>query len=304
MLVVQDVASGDVRELRPKLSGFQSQRWAPDGQSMAVMGRDFNNRFGWYRIDAQTGRSSPLIIYPPGSSLWEISPDISWTPDGRTLYFRRQVRGVEFLFVALDTSSFEEHIYLRLPGQDTLPATLSRDQRTLYYQRPASGGEASGEIVLVARDLADGSERELQRRANLGMRNDMMRLSPDEGSIAVVVDRAAGHPASVLVVPVAGGAAREVFETEAAEALGIALWAPDGGSLIVRTPANNEKASDFWWVPLDGRPSRQLTEFAGLLPKGLFLHPDGKRILFGAAPITTEAPKPAEFWVLENAIKK
>jgi len=57
-------------------------------------------------------------------------------------------------------------------------------------------------------------------------------------------------------------------------------------------------------VPLDGRPAHALTEFAGLLPKGLFLHPDGTRILFGATPATTEPSKPTEFWVLENVIRK
>jgi hypothetical protein len=48
-------------------------------------------------------------------------------------------------------------------------------------------------------------------------------------------------------------------------------------------------------VPLDGRPARAFTEFAGLLSKRLFLHPGGVRVLFGAAPVVTEPTTPTAF---------
>jgi Tol biopolymer transport system component len=173
--------------------------------------------------------------------LWELSPETSWSPDGKTLSFRRHVRGVEFLFVDLDVASGQEHLHLRLPGQDTLPLALSADRRTLFYQRPASEAAASKDIVLVSRDLASGTEHELLRRASMGMRNDMLRLSPDGRLVATVVDPSADKSSVVLVVPSAGGQAREVFRTNTVDGLSVALWARDGESLIVRTPASTEK---------------------------------------------------------------
>jgi len=88
--------------------------------------------------------------------------------------------------------------------------------------------------------------------------------------------------------------------------MGPGVWARDSQSLIVRfnNAADANVGPELWWVPLDNRPPRKLVEFDGLNPAGLRVHPDGRRILFGAKPATPEPSRPTEFWVIEGAVKK
>jgi Tol biopolymer transport system component len=299
ILAIQDVASGDVRELRPKLASLIDPRWAPDGRSIAVMGRDFQARFGFYRIDVATGSASPMMIIDRGQ-LSALGPEM-WPGDGRKFYYRHRI-GDTIGFVELDVASGAVKTLYSETRPGTLPATVSPDGRTAYYRRWVSGEGSTEQFAIVARDLAQGTDREILRGPNLNLGHQS--LSPDGRYLSTITGGPPDSPVVVSVVPVAGGDAREVMRAQGEEALNAGVWAPDGRSLFVRTPVSDTAASDFWWVPLDGRATRQLTEFAGLKTQGLRLHPDGHRILVGAAPVTTEAPKPTEFWVLENVIKK
>src|SRR5262249_51386305 len=64
-------------------------RWAPDGESVVVWGRNTENHWGYFRLDARTGASVPLFLvdmYRRG--LFE------WSPDGTTLFFFDPLRGI------------------------------------------------------------------------------------------------------------------------------------------------------------------------------------------------------------------
>jgi len=308
MIAIQDLATGEVRELRPHQVTLGDPRWAPDGKSIAVLARDFNDAFGYRRLDVATGAITPIITYPRGISIGPVEPGTSWSRDGSKVFFRRYILNgdPEGLYVEVDVATGQERVIVRRrAARDTLFLQLSPDHRTLYYLRPI---EESGLAALVARDMTSGAERELIRRDRLGNFN----ISPDGRWLGVGLAPSATDPAHVLLVPTAGGdpidlhrgAANQTTGATNLLSMGPGIWAPDSQSLILRlNGAGANDQPEFWWVPLDKRAPRKLVEFNGLNPAGLRLHPDGHRILFGAKPVGLDAPKPTEFWVLEGLIK-
>ena len=307
MIAIQDTATGEVRELRPHQITLSDPRWAPDGKSFAVLARDFNDVFGYTRIDAMTGAMTRIITYPRGNWIGPMEPSASWSKDGSKLFFRRYNVTADpvGLFVEVDVATGQEREIIRmLTPRDTLQLQLSRDHETVYYRRPIAGTSL---FAILARDMKTGAERELIRRARLGNFN----ISPDGKWLGLGLEPTPTERAGILLVPTAGGDARELVTAPGLGAAGAAnllsmgpgIWAPDSLSMIVRF-SKPEGAPEFMWVPLDERQPRKLPEFEGLNPAGLRLHPDGRRILFGAKPATPEPSKPMEFWVLEGVVKK
>ena len=312
MLVIRSAETlAVVRELRSKLSSINDPRWSPDDRSIAVIGRDFDNRFGYYNIDVETGRATPIIIYPsPGNRMGPLGPEGSWSADGRKFYFRRYrytpPRGadLEMFLVEVDVATGDERVLVRSDPPDPIPATLSTDARTMFYRRPIES--ATNEFAIVARDLATGTEREVIRRPNIGSVN----RSPDGHWLALTIDPAKTTPASIVLVPLLGGEPVELWRAEGTQsigsaqmlALGAGSWAIDSQSLIARRMLGPDQP-ELWWLSIDGRRMRKLEELTGLVPAGLRVHPDGKRVLFGARVAGGgSSPKPTEVWVWENLL--
>jgi len=92
IVVVQSLATGEVRELMPdpplaNSPEFRGLTWTPDGRSLVVFGSDLNGREGIYRIDAADGAVSPLIATTAGER--PKFGGFSWSPGGDRLYFGR-----------------------------------------------------------------------------------------------------------------------------------------------------------------------------------------------------------------------
>jgi Tol biopolymer transport system component len=84
VLGILTLASGEIRELQPDLSEFNWPRWAPDGHSFVVQGTDTNRRQGIFRIDAHTGKTSPILF---SNDSFFFAP--LWAPDGQRVFFSR-----------------------------------------------------------------------------------------------------------------------------------------------------------------------------------------------------------------------
>ena len=83
-LTIRTADGARVRDLSVDLAYFQRPRWAPDG-SITVQGFDAKGRQGLFRIDAESGVASSIVLSdPPASVGWA-----AWTPDGKRLVFRR-----------------------------------------------------------------------------------------------------------------------------------------------------------------------------------------------------------------------
>jgi Tol biopolymer transport system component len=236
VLAIRSVDSGQTRQLHPRLNYFQAPRWAPDGRSLVVSGQD-KGRQGIYRIDAQTGDTSPITLSEPGENIFWTQ----WSPDGLRLYYRRN---------------------------------------------------RAKDAVIIERDVASGSEREIIRRANLSFGVD---LSPDGRQIAVVIDDQSSKSSAVMLIPVAGGEPRELIRVNHPQSFEIMTWAPDGRGLLLRKSSfagGNEH--ELWLVPIsDGKP-RQVTSNLNIDGAFVRVHPDRRQIAFMTGSPTFEV------WVMEN----
>jgi Tol biopolymer transport system component len=289
-----------VRELRPRLYQLIDPRWSPDDRSIVVLGRDFENRFGYYRVDVSTGLATALVTFGAGSNIGAMSPEASWSPDGSKFYYRRRVSTEphEALMVELDVATGQERVLVRQPGQTGhIPATLSPDGRQLYYREPTGAGP----LAIVVLDLESGTRRQVFQAARIGG----FSRSPDGRTLAVTIEPAAGEPGSLVLVPEAGGDARTIWRFVGEEPIATqsaGAWARDGRSLVTRRMAGPNRPQ-LWWLAIDGSGQRQLTEFNDLVPQGLRVHPDGTRVLFGATVAGDPPPSPStEVWVWDRLL--
>jgi len=204
--------TGQTREIQPKLSYFGLYHWAPDGRSFIVNGRDLKNRPGVYRLDAQTGDATPLMMHEP--SLAIDLPQLS--PDGKRLYYRRNFSGIgsaqlrlgsaDSAFVERDLASGTEREIIRRPNG--FPADLSPDGR---FIATTSNDESTKSLTLVLIPVSGGEPRELLRLSQPERLFGPASWTPDGNSIIVekvrndsLTDR------EFLLVPVDGGQPRKI----------------------------------------------------------------------------------------------
>ena len=109
----------------------------------------------------------------------------------------------------------------------------------------------------------------------------------------------------LVLVPVAGGAPRELYRASRPEGLDgyRMIWTRDSRALIVPKllDANGER-KELWLVPVEGGQPRKLDIDVNnwILPGGGFqLHPDGRRIAFSADDAAQSGP---EVWAPDNVL--
>jgi Tol biopolymer transport system component len=191
------------------------------------------------------------------------SPNPQLSPDGKAVYFKREVDGtkpplVDWAFAARDVASGTEReiahgyfggVALSPDGQFiatgvTDPATASRSIRLI----PADGSQPRDVIrVDVTREYLDGTST----------------LNP----------------------------------------LSVEVWAADSKSILVQKAFQSGKSPvrrELWWTPLDGRSPPKLLDLGQV--SNLQLNRDGRRVAFeapGPSPIAGARP-PLEVHVLEH----
>jgi Tol biopolymer transport system component len=211
-------------ELHPRMNNIVRLRWSPDGRSIMASGRDERDRRGLYRIDAQTGEVSPVVLSGGMGVVWQSA----WAPDGRTIYY-------------------------------TMGAGI------------------------IARDLGTGQERQVHSGAS-----KHFALSPDGRFLAVPrVDPLTSF--SVLeIVALETGQSRELLRISNGGAFYKALsWSADGRFLFFT------KLPELWRVAVESGESEKV----GIAMDGLLelrVHPDGRRIAFGARTFG------GELWAMEQ----
>jgi dipeptidyl aminopeptidase/acylaminoacyl peptidase len=177
------------------------------------------------------------------------------------------------------------------PSGAPSPIAYSPDVRSILFVKAESPitGDADTARLQIA-DAATGATRELTKSA-VAEGNPI--LSPDGAQVAYASarDGKRGNEETVYVVPVAGGAGRDVA---AALDRGIsgAAWMPDGKALLIS--ANDGTKVAYWVQPLDGPEKR--VAMGSLCPSpAVNVGKDG-----AVALTATDATHPAELFYMAH----
>jgi Tol biopolymer transport system component len=147
----------------------------------------------------------------------------------------------------------------------------------------------SGLQPIVVRDLQTGQEKIITEPVPTPTG---MALSPDGLQVAVTTADEASGKQALVVVPVAGGAAREIYKVDKPRSiLRFPVWTPDGTQILcgVSLPDKTEALL----VPVSGGDPQKLAYTMNGITD-LSFHPDGKRVAFSAGRPQNE------LWVMEN----
>lgn len=258
--------------------------WSPDGRFLAYL------RGGQIVIrSAETGEERELK--PKARSLRGLA--LRWAPDGKFLITPGIDSEGRRGLMHVDVQTGDATLLVPLLERDTYFPRFdcSPDGKTIFY---ISQDAAEGEYFsLFAWDLQTGRETQLARRKDLYS----VSVSPDGERLAMRAHDEQTRSQVLLVMPAAGGEARELVRIDREESNGrvTPVWTPDGRHVVFVKGARGKPTRYVqpWRVPAEGgEPQRFELTIDELW--SLRLHPDGRRIAFG-----TSGGK-AEVWVLEN----
>jgi Tol biopolymer transport system component len=211
-----------------------------------------------------------------------------WARDGRSVVVQGvDVNARQGLYrIDVETAAVTPLVTAVAPETLSWPE-LSPDGSRLFFVRRST--EACG---VFERDLQQGQERRVTDCDRLGP----LAISPDGKQVAQA--RAAGgsrYLDTVVVEPMAGGPAREIYRQPAGEYdINGVSWMPDGSHVVVVwTKAVSPAQREALLVPVAGGPPTRL-DLPPTVAERIDVHPDGKQLAFVAGE------RRQEVWVLEN----
>lgn len=261
--------------------------WSPDGKFLAY----FTNR-------DPRGRSTVLNvrnIETGGTQSFGVSLNYPyfprWMPDGSGIAVRAADDKGRMGIYRIDVANGAASLVPNGSG-NLMPSGWSPDGKKLYATRSDPGTPAG--MIVFERDLASGTDREILRLSDYAH----AMVSPDGRQLAVFTRDRAAKTAIILLVPTAGGAAKEFLRFgPPTPAINVLEWTPDSASLVFRKHfTDDQEDPELWIVDVVGGTPRKIALTVRNLQKlwQLKIHPDGRRIAF----IAGEAKN--EIWALEN----
>ncbi len=195
-LAIGSIETGQVRELHPKMAYLGAPRWSPDGRSFTTDGTDLKGRRGMYRIDAQTGDISSVMVPGPVAIA-------QWGAGEKKIYYRRDGGIVE----RDSTSGEEREMFRRRSDGNSISIVVSPDGRYI-----ASVEYASKTSTLLLIPIAGGEPRELLRVSSPeGLDGYRLIWTPDNRAVILTKQLTADRDRKELwLVPVTGGQSRKL----------------------------------------------------------------------------------------------
>jgi len=286
--------------------------WFPEGnriayysrENLAIMTVPFDGRRGqlagrpqrvtldralpWFRLSPD-GRWIAYRIWSEGGMTIRVVPSsggtaralgargdmiilMDWSADGRFVYYGVPSRGSQqgLFRVAVDGAAPEE--VRELPTGESAP-------RAPYFVAPLPGGAAAGSSHIIS-GLHGRPVARIALPQNASAAMPGRTFTPDGTRLLAVVSNTA-HP--VRVLPVAGGAPRQLGEARADEfPLG---WSPDGNEILFATqldgrnaimsaPVSGGAASEIGPMPDRGPPQRDQWR------NPITFSPDGRYLMY------------------------
>jgi len=147
IISIVSMETGKSRAIAPKLAYLGRIRWSPDGRELLVGGSDRGARRGLFRVDAETGATSPIVR--EGASTYRGLEGV-WAAGGKAILYiyEDEKSGFTIRLRELATSS-ERELYrgarlrdLALSFDERLLAFVSASpERDALLTMPASGGD-------------------------------------------------------------------------------------------------------------------------------------------------------------------
>lgn len=161
-LAIRATATGEEHEIPLRFSYISALQWFPDGRSLLLLGNHPENGRGIYRLDAESGKSTPVKTRMSRYFGALISPD------GKTIYYgNTDTPAKETHLRAYDVDSGEERELFKLKGISA--AAISPDGRKLAVIRfeeppPETGKLAKPSFYTVeVLPVGGGEAREIYR---------------------------------------------------------------------------------------------------------------------------------------------
>jgi len=278
--------------------------WSPDGRSLAyIRAREPSQAVIMVR-SIDTGEEREFQV---GGR--RLGTDLRWAPDGRAIVVpgfepgkgsdSAAYNGRKSL-TRIDVQTGQVTSLMPFPVKvgGSPPFDLSPDGKTAFYINLNLLSDGSqGRNQLLARDVQSGQETELVAKRGL----NSVSVAPDGQRLVAGVRE--GRSQVLLVMPAAGGEARELvrIDDEEANYRVSPSWTPDGRYVVfgknLRDTARRPPRVQAWRVAAEGGVPQPMELIVDGL-SSLRLHPDGRRIATSTRNVITEV------WVMENFLPK
>jgi Tol biopolymer transport system component len=282
---IAEIDASSAKGISPSLpasrrGNTQAPDWSPDGRSLAfILGREPNRTVVVRSMD--TGDERELQV---GERI--VRGPLRWTPDGKAVVLPASERGKGENLLRIDVQTGQLTSLMALPAGFTR-FEISPDGNTLFYLKPAAPADMNG-FGIVARDLRSGQEKVVIEKQGLyaGV------VSPDGKRLLLATYD--GKFQVLLVMPAAGGEAREVVRLEGGFP-GSPSWTPDGRSVAFLKAVSGKKGQwELWRAAAEGGEQQRIGLVAARQMQGVRLNPDGRRLAI------TDVKVDLEVWVMEN----
>ncbi|HSM03918.1 MAG TPA: hypothetical protein VK858_04825 [Longimicrobiales bacterium] len=265
--------------------------WSPDGGQLAFSASRPGTSGSVLGI-VSAGGAEPQIVRLE----LQATDRIRWDPEGTSLVLGTSDDKARPGLYRVDLQTGAFSMLMRTDGVTPGHFALSADGGTVYLGVPTPDRTSDGWLGLVAHDLATGEERRLGEIGWPGR----IEISPDGTTLAAVVHDLDRGPnaGSMGTIPLEGGPARVLFRAPKESYPAGFAWTPDGASILLLTDESTSYAAGaevtLWRVDAaeGGGEVVHLSEHVD--PKGLAVHPDGRRIAFRSGE-----PR-GEVWAMEG----
>ncbi len=257
--------------------------WSRDGKYLAyvsVRGGSSRNRVIVVR-SLETGATRDLEV-----ELGYFGP-IRWAPDGQSFLVKGEnLKGANGIY-EIDAQTGKATQLPFEAGPCVGAPDWSPDGTKVYFFGGANCPGREGSVFFEG-DIKTGTQREFVEGAGF----PALKLSPD-GRLFAGTRRQGAPDRSIVLIPVSGGATRELPRLNEGQSVQGLNWTPDGRHLIVNAHLKDQR--HVFIVPIDGSPAWRVEgDFRHPMLGPVVVHPTGRQIAYA------HGENKAELWVLDN----